>query len=86
MLEPIAEMQHFTTNIELDIDGDTAEGKSYTLNVNGLRDGKGQLQHMIVGAQYIDRYCAHRQGLANQLPARGAAVQSAFGHQFGLRR
>jgi 3-phenylpropionate/cinnamic acid dioxygenase small subunit len=55
VLDPIPEMQHFITNVEVVGCGDTASATTYTLNVNGLRGGDGGIQHMVVGAVYIDR-------------------------------
>src|ERR1700753_1049518 len=43
-LDPMPEMQPFTTNIEIEFDGDRARGASYTFNVNGVH-AEGKLQH-----------------------------------------
>jgi len=81
VLDPLPEMQHFTTNVELVIDGDSATGASYTLNVNGVHDATGTLQHMIVGAQYIDRYVRTARGW--RISDRREARLCTFGHRFG---
>lgn len=81
VLDPMPEMQHFTTNVEPIIDGDRASGTSYTLNVNGMRDAAGTLQHMIVGAQYIDRYERTPDGW--RISYRREERRVTFGHVFG---
>lgn len=81
VLDPLPEMQHFTTNVELAFDGDTASGTSYTLNVNGMHDAGGELRHMIVGAQYIDRFVRTAQGW--RISYRREARLCTFGHRFG---
>ena len=62
VLDPIEEMQHFITNVDLRCDGDRASGRAYTLNVNGIRDAQGAMQHMVVGAVYIDRFERRAEG------------------------
>lgn len=81
VLDPLPEMQHFTTNVELTFDGDTAQGTSYTLNVNGMHDATGELRHMIVGAQYIDRFQRTPDGW--RISYRREARLCSFGHRFG---
>lgn len=81
VLPPIAEMQHFTTNIEIEVDGDEARGKSYTLNVNGLRLASGEVKHMIVGAQYIDRFVRTPAGW--RIVERREERFTTFGYPFG---
>lgn len=81
VLPPIAEMQHFTTNVEIEIDGGTATGKSYTLNVNGMRDASGEVKHMIVGAEYIDKYVRTDDGW--RIIYRREERFTTFGHSFG---
>lgn len=81
VLDPLPEMQHFTTNVELAFDGDSAEGTSYTLNVNGMHDASGELRHMIVGAQYIDRFVRTAAGW--RISYRREARLCTFGHRFG---
>lgn len=81
VLEPLPEMQHFTTNVELAIDGDAATGTSYTLNVNGMHDAAGELRHMIVGAQYIDRFVRTPHGW--RIEYRREQRLATFGHRFG---
>ena len=81
VLPPIAEMQHFTTNVELVLDGDTATGTSYTLNVNGMRVASGEVKHMIVGAQYVDRFVRTPDGW--RISYRREDRLAAFGHVFG---
>jgi hypothetical protein len=81
VLDPLPEMQHFTTNVELAIDGDKATGTSYTLNVNGMRDAGGELRHMIVGAQYIDRFVRTARGW--RISDRREERFCVFGHRFG---
>jgi len=53
VLEPLTEMQHLITNISVEIDGDTASGYCYTLNINGMPEAAGG-GHLIVGAMYTD--------------------------------
>lgn len=81
VLPPITEMQHFTTNVEISVDGDEASGTSYTLNVNGMKDAAGTLRHMIVGAQYIDRY--RRTPAGWRITYRREERLAVFGHLFG---
>ena len=81
VLPPIAEMQHFITNIEIEVEGDQARGKSYTLNVNGLRLASGEVKHMIVGAQYIDRFA--RTPVGWRIVERREERFTTFGHMFG---
>jgi len=81
VLVGMPEMQHFTTNVEIQFNGDTAAGKSYTLNVNGLRDVDGALRHMIVGAEYIDTYRRTPKGW--RIASRREERFCAFGHVFG---
>ena len=81
VLVGMPEMQHFTTNVEIQFNGDTAAGKSYTLNVNGLRDADGALRHMIVGAEYIDTYRRTPKGW--RIASRREERFCAFGHVFG---
>jgi 3-phenylpropionate/cinnamic acid dioxygenase small subunit len=81
VLDPLPEMQHFTTNVEIAFDGDSAAVTSYTLNVNGVHDAGGELRHMIVGAQYIDRCVRTAQGW--RIADRREARLCVFGHKFG---
>ena len=81
VLDPIAEMQHFITNVELDIDGDAATGQTYTLNVNGIRDAKGELRHMVVGAIYVDRFERRAEGW--RIAERTERRLCTMGHVFG---
>jgi 3-phenylpropionate/cinnamic acid dioxygenase small subunit len=81
VLDPMPEMQHFTTNVEIAFDGDRATGTSYTLNVNGVRDEAGTVQHMVVGAQYFDSFARTPQGW--RITARREARLCTFGHKFG---
>jgi ketosteroid isomerase-like protein len=81
VLDPMPEMQHFTTNVEIAFDGDRATGTSYTLNVNGVHDADGVLQHMIVGAQYIDSFARTPDGW--RITARREARLCTFGYIFG---
>ena len=81
VLDPMPEMQHFTTNVEIEFDGDRAAGKSYTFNVNGVRDAEGKLQHMTVGAQYIDAFARTPSGW--RITSRREARLVTFGHIFG---
>ncbi|MDB5396656.1 MAG: nuclear transport factor 2 family protein [Rhodospirillales bacterium] len=81
VLDPIPEMQHFTTNVEIVFDGDRATGTSYTLNVNGMRDETGMLQHMVVGAQYFDSFARTPKGW--RITSRREARFCTFGHKFG---
>ena len=80
VLAPIEEMQHFITNVELEFDGDTATGSTYTLNVNGIRV-QGELKHMIVGAVYVDRLTRTTQGW--RIVERKESRLCTFGHVFG---
>jgi len=81
VLPPIAEMQHFTTNVEVEIDGDRASGTSYTLNVNGMRMASEEVRHMIVGAQYIDTFLRTPRGW--RIASRREERFTSFGHSFG---
>lgn len=81
VLPPIAEMQHFTTNVEAVVDGDDASCTSYTINVNGMTDRAGDLKHMIVGAQYIDRL--RRTPAGWRIVSRREERLVTFGHMFG---
>lgn len=56
VLAPIVEMQHFITNVEVFFDGAGANTRTYTLNVNGIQDATGNVQHMVVGAVYFDQF------------------------------
>jgi ketosteroid isomerase-like protein len=80
VLEPIEEMQHFITNVELEFDGDAARGSTYTLNVNGIRVD-GEMQHMIVGAVYVDRFARTPRGW--RIVERRESRLCTFGHVFG---
>jgi hypothetical protein len=80
VLDPMPEMQHFTTNVEIEFDGDSATGKSYTFNVNGVR-AEGKLQHMNVGAQYFDRFARTPAGW--RITERREARLVCFGYMFG---
>jgi 3-phenylpropionate/cinnamic acid dioxygenase small subunit len=80
VLDPMPEMQHFTTNVEIEFDGDRAAGKSYTFNVNGVH-AEGKLQHMNVGAQYIDTFARTPQGW--RIASRREARLVTFGYIFG---
>jgi hypothetical protein len=81
VLDPLPEMQHFTTNVEIEFDGDRATGASYTLNVNGVHDSEGKLQHMTVGAQYFDTFLRTPQGW--RITSRREARLVTFGYIFG---
>ncbi|WP_157218861.1 nuclear transport factor 2 family protein [Flavisphingomonas formosensis] len=81
VLTPIAEMQHFTTNVEVELDGDRAAGKSYTINVNGMRTATGEVKHMVVGAQYIDRLVRTPAGW--RIAERREERFTVLGHRFG---
>lgn len=81
VLDPIPEMQHFTTNVEVQIVGDTAAVTSYTLNVNGLRVADGELKHMVVGAIYTDSLVRTAQGW--RIAERSEQRLCTFGHKFG---
>ncbi len=81
VLVGMPEMQHFTTNVQIAFKGDDAIGKSYTLNVNGMRDKSGDLKHMIVGAEYIDSYRRTPKGW--RITNRREERFCAFGHVFG---
>ena len=80
VLDPMPEMQHFTTNVEIEFDGDHAKGVSYTFNVNGVH-ADGKLQHMTVGAQYFDTFARTAQGW--RIAARREARLVTFGYVFG---
>lgn len=81
VLTPIPELQHFTTNIEIALDGDTASGKSYTLAISGMTRDDGTLGHMILGAQYIDAYVRTAEGW--RISSRREAGVTAFGDRLG---
>lgn len=81
VLPPITEMQHFTTNVEILVDGDEASGNSYTLNVNGMKTADGAIRHMIVGAQYIDRF--RRTSAGWRITYRREERLATFGDSFG---
>ncbi|AZI37946.1 hypothetical protein NT2_13_00040 [Caenibius tardaugens NBRC 16725] len=81
VLPPIAEMQHFTTNVEITVDGNEARGTSYTLNINGLKVASGEVKHMIVGAQYIDQFRRTPDGW--RIVDRREERFATFGHRFG---
>ena len=80
VLDPMPEMQHFTTNVEITFDGDRAKGASYTFNVNGVH-AEGRLQHMNVGAQYFDTFARTPQGW--RITSRREARLVTFGYVFG---
>ena len=80
VLDPMPEMQHFTTNVEITFDGDRAQGASYTFNVNGVY-AEGKLQHMNVGAQYIDTFVRTPNGW--RITSRREARLVTFGYIFG---
>ena len=80
VLDSMPEMQHFTTNVEIEFDGDRAAGKSYTFNVNGVH-AEGKLQHMNVGAQYIDTFVRTPDGW--RITFRQEARLVTFGYVFG---
>ena len=80
VLDPMPEMQHFTTNVEIEFDGDRARGASYTFNVNGVH-AEGRLQHMTVGAQYFDTFARTAQGW--RITSRREARLVTFGYIFG---
>jgi ketosteroid isomerase-like protein len=80
VLAPIEEMQHFIGNVELEFDGDTATGSTYTLNVNGITVD-GELKHMIVGAVYVDRFARGPDGW--RIVERSERRLCTFGHSFG---
>jgi hypothetical protein len=46
--------QHFVVNRHVDLDGDTATGRSYFYNPMGSPDGKGGLSLFFVGGYYND--------------------------------
>src|SRR5579859_2066890 len=50
VLDPMPEMQHFTTNVEIEFDGDHAKGASYTLNINGVH-AEGRSEERRVGKE-----------------------------------
>lgn len=81
VLDPIAEMQHFITNVEVEVAGDSAAGTAYTLNVNGITGADGSLQHMVVGAVYIDRFVRTAGGwrIAERRERRLCTLGEAFG-------
>jgi len=81
VLVGMPEMQHFTTNVQIEIKGDEAAGKSYTLNVSGLRIASGELKHMVVGAEYIDTYRRTAKGW--RISSRREERFCAFGDLFG---
>jgi 3-phenylpropionate/cinnamic acid dioxygenase small subunit len=81
VLAPIEEMQHFISNVELTIDGDLAAGSTYTLNINGIRDAQGDLQHMVVGAVYLDRLERRAEGW--RIVERTERRLCTLGHVFG---
>ena len=75
------ENNRFTTPLqEIEFDGDRAAGKSYTFNVNGVH-AEGKLQHMNVGAQYIDTFARTPQGW--RITSRREARLVTFGYVFG---
>lgn len=78
VLAPLPEMQHCITNVETTIDGDTANARSYTLNINGL-PAAGALRHIIVGAIYFDELVRTPQGwrIRRRQQARLCAVDTA---------
>ena len=55
VLAPLLEMQHVVSNIVIEVDGDTASGYSYTLNINGMPESAGG-GHIVVGAMYTDTF------------------------------
>jgi ketosteroid isomerase-like protein len=81
VLEPIVEMQHFISNVELEFDGDHATGTTYTCNVNGIRDAAGVVRHMIVGAVYSD--CLVRTDEGWRISQRSERRLCTMGHVFG---
>jgi 3-phenylpropionate/cinnamic acid dioxygenase small subunit len=80
VLDPLPEMQHFTTNVEIAFDGDRATGRSYTLNVNGVMVD-GRLEHMTVGAQYFDDLVRTPDGW--RIASRREARLCTWGYVFG---
>ena len=60
VLEPIAVMQHFVTNIEIELDGDHATAIVYGVNVNRM-DAEDETTVLTCGGIYRDRL-ARRDG------------------------
>lgn len=56
VLAPIDEMQHFISNKQIKLDGDSATGECYTLNINGFKLADSSSNHLVVGAKYIDEF------------------------------
>jgi 3-phenylpropionate/cinnamic acid dioxygenase small subunit len=81
VLAPIVVMHHFISTVELELDGDRASGRTYTLNVNGIRDAQGELRHMVVGAIYVDRFERRPEGW--RIAERTERRLCTLGHVFG---
>lgn len=81
VLDPLVEMQHFITNVEVELENDTATGRTYTLNVNGIGDTSGAVRHMVVGAVYEDRFVRTGQGW--RIAQRREYRLCTMGHRFG---
>lgn len=80
-LGQVPELQHFTTNIEIDLAGDHATGKSYTLSISATPLEGGTLGHMVMGAQYLDEFVRTADGW--RISARREEGLTVFGHRFG---
>ena len=62
VLPRFAVRQHYVTNREISIDGDTASSRAYLYNPMGTRGGDGGIELFFTGGVYEDRWRRTRDG------------------------
>ena len=55
-LAPFSAMMHFVGNTTLELNGDTARGRTYVINPMGLTKSDGGMLVFTVYAHYVDRF------------------------------
>lgn len=56
-LEPLTDIQHFICNHQIKLEGDSASGECYNLNISSANNVEGAAApHLVIGSRYVDKY------------------------------